>query len=290
MRSDREAAGNQVAGVGEDLVPRMMRVTEVRQETPDIRSIRLEFLDRADRDSFNFRPGQFCLLSVLGAGECAFCIASPPAWRDAIEVSAKMVGKVTSAVHDLEPGDRVGLRGPYGNWFPYASMAGRNIVFVGGGIGLAPLRPLVWQVLSEREKFKDIHIVYGARTVKDLVYKNELAEWAKADGVKLVRTVDPGGEDATWDGEVGLVPAILEKAAPSPDSMLVTCGPPIMIKFVILSATKLGFKPEDVVTTLEMKMKCGVGLCGRCNIGSRYVCRDGPVFTLKQIQALPNEF
>ena len=290
MRSDGETARGQVAGPAEDLVPRMMRVAEVRQETPDIRSIRLEFVSAADRDSFAFKPGQFCLLSVLGAGECAFCIASPPAWRDAIEVSVKMVGRVTSAVHDLEPGDRVGLRGPYGNWFPYERMAGRNIVFVGGGIGLAPLRPLIWQTLSEREKFKNIYIIYGARTVKDLVYKNELAEWSKAEKVNLVRTVDPGGEDPTWDGEVGLVPAILEKVAPPADSMLLTCGPPIMIKFVIASAIKLGFKPEDVVTTLEMKMKCGVGLCGRCNIGSRYVCRDGPVFTLKQIQSLPNEF
>jgi sulfhydrogenase subunit gamma (sulfur reductase) len=290
MRSDREAAGKEVGAPAEDLVPRLMRVTEVRQETPDIRSIRLEFIEQSDRDSFRFRPGQFCLISLLGAGESAFCIASPPSWRDAIEVSVKMVGKVTSAVHDLEPGDKVGFRGPYGNWFPYERMQGRNIVFVGGGIGLAPLRPLIWQTLSERKKFKDVYIIYGARTVKDLVYKNELAEWARADGVKLVKTVDPGGEDAEWDGEVGLVPAILEKAAPPADSMLLTCGPPIMIKFVIMSATKLGFKSEDVVTTLEMKMKCGVGLCGRCNIGSRYVCRDGPVFTLKQIQALPNEF
>ena len=209
---------------------------------------------------------------------------------DAIEVSVKMVGKVTSAVHDLEVGDRVGLRGPYGNWFPYEAMQGRNIVFVGGGIGLAPLRPLIWQTLSERDKFKNVYIIYGARTVNDLVYRRELAEWGNAAGVKLVKAVDPGGEDGVWDGEVGLVPSVLEKAAPPSDAVLVTCGPPIMIKFVILTATKMGFKSEDIVTTLEMKMKCGVGLCGRCNIGSRYVCRDGPVFTLKQIQALPDEF
>jgi NAD(P)H-flavin reductase len=169
-------------------------------------------------------------------------------------------------------------------------MQGRNVVFVGGGIGLAPLRPLIWQTLSEREKFKSIYIIYGARTVNDLVYKPELAEWGKIAGVNLVKAVDPGGEDAAWDGEVGLVPGVLEKAAPPTDAVLVTCGPPIMIKFVILSAGKMGFRPEDIVTTLEMKMKCGVGLCGRCNIGSRYVCRDGPVFTLKQIQRLPDEF
>jgi sulfhydrogenase subunit gamma (sulfur reductase) len=274
--------------VQEDLVPRIVRVDEVRQETPDIRSLRLAFEDGGS--PFAFKPGQFCLLSVFGSGESAFCISSPPSWRDAIEVSVKQVGKVTSAVHDLEVGDRVGLRGPYGNWFPYEEMVGRTIVFVGGGIGLAPLRPLIWQTLSEREKFSGIYIIYGARTVNDLVYRKDLAEWAGVTGVKVVRSVDPGGEDASWDGEVGLVPAVLEKVGPPSDAVLVTCGPPIMIKFVILAATRMGFKPEDVVTTLEMKMKCGVGLCGRCNIGSKYVCKDGPVFTLKQIQSLPDEF
>lgn len=276
--------------MNEDLVPRIVRVEEVRQETPDIRSVKLAFLDDETRRRFQFKPGQFCLVSVLGWGESTFCIASPPAWQDAIEVSVKLVGKVTSAIHDLEVGDRVGIRGPYGNWFPYEAMGGRNVVFVGGGIGLAPLRPLIWQTLSERDKFKNVYIIYGARTVNDLVYKSELVEWGGAAGVNLVKAVDPGGEDATWDGEIGLVPSVLEKAAPPSDAVLVTCGPPIMIKFVILSAVKMGFKPEDIVTTLEMKMKCGVGLCGRCNIGSRYVCRDGPVFTLKQIQTLPDEF
>jgi len=273
--------------VHEDLVPRIARVDEVRQETPDIRSLKLVF---EDGGPFAFKPGQFCLLSVFGAGESAFCISSPPAWRDAIEVSVKQVGKVTTAVHDLEVGDRVGLRGPYGNWFPYEEIAGRTVVFVGGGIGLAPLRPLISQVLSEKQKFKGVYIIYGARTVNDLVYKQDLAEWAGVEGVKVVRSVDPGGEDASWDGEVGLVPAVLEKVAPPSDSVLVTCGPPIMIKFVILSATKMGFKPEAVITTLEMKMNRGVGLCGRCNIGSKYVCKDGPVFTLRQIKSLPDEF
>jgi NAD(P)H-flavin reductase len=169
-------------------------------------------------------------------------------------------------------------------------MLGRAVVFVGGGIGLAPLRPLIWQTVSEKQKFGGIYIIYGARTVNDLVYRKDLSEWAGVQGIKVVRAVDPGGEDASWDGEVGLVPSVLEKVAPPSDAVLVTCGPPIMIKFVILSATKMGFRPEDVVTTLEMKMKCGVGLCGRCNIGSKYVCKDGPVFTLKQMQTLPDEF
>ena len=274
----------------EDLLPRIATVLEVRQETDDIRSLKLGFESPAAREAFDFKPGQFCLVSVLGTGEAVFCIASPPAWKDSIEISVKKVGKVTAAIHDLEVGDRVGLRGPYGNWFPYEAMIGRNVVFVGGGIGLAPLRPLVWQTVLEREKFKEVSIVYGARTVRDLVYTSDLAEWAKAPRVKVVKAVDPGGEDPSWDGEVGLVPAVLEKTRPASDGVLVVCGPPIMIKFTLLAAAKLGFRPEDIVTTLEMKMKCGVGLCGRCNIGSRYVCRDGPVFTLKEMQALPDEF
>ncbi|HVP58275.1 MAG TPA: FAD/NAD(P)-binding protein [bacterium] len=274
----------------EDLVPKMVTVLGVRQETPDIRSLRLGFENAEARRAFAFRPGQFCLVSVLGVGEAVFCIASPPSWEDAIEVSVKKVGRVTAAIHDLEVGERVGLRGPYGNWFPYEAMLGRNIVFVGGGIGLAPLRPLVWQTLSDRSKFKDVCIIYGARTVADLVYTGDLAEWAKVPDVRLIKTVDPGGEDAAWDGKVGLVPAVLDETKPSSDGVLVVCGPPIMIKFALLAASKLGFRPEDVITTLEMKMKCGVGLCGRCNIGNRYVCRDGPVFTLKEMQALPDEF
>jgi NAD(P)H-flavin reductase len=161
---------------------------------------------------------------------------------------------------------------------------------VGGGIGLAPLRPLIWQTLANREKFGEVHIIYGSRSVNDVVYRADLEEWAARKDIKLVTTVDPGGEDETWKGEVGLVTTILEKVKPPSDSVLVSCGPPIMIKFVFLSGLKLGFKPADIVTTLEMKMKCGVGTCGRCNIGSSYVCKDGPVFSLEQMKALPEEF
>ena len=274
----------------ENLVPKLVRVEEIRQETPDTRTLKLVFEDPAVRSGFSFGPGQFCLISVLGEGESVFCIASPPMWKDFFGVSVKEVGKVTSAIHDLEPGDRVGFRGPYGNRFPYDANFGRDIVFVGGGIGLAPLRPLIWQTLSDRDKFKDIYILYGARTVDDLVYKQDLEEWARRDDIKIVTTVDPGGETEDWKGEVGLVPAVLEKVRPPSDAVLVTCGPPIMTKSVFVSARKLGFKPSDVISTLEMKMKCGVGTCGRCNIGNTYVCRDGPVFTLEEIGKLPDEF
>jgi NAD(P)H-flavin reductase len=276
--------------VDENLVPKMMLVEDIRQETPDIRTLKLVFEDPEIRNGFTFLPGQFCVVSVLGTGEAVFCIASPPVWKDFIEVGIKEVGRVTNALHDLEIGDHVGFRGPYGNSFPYEANFGRDIVFVGGGIGLAPLRPLIWQTLADRDRFGRIQVIYGARSVSDLAFKQDLEAWEKRDDITLVTTVDPGGEDENWKGEVGLVPQVLEKAGPPADAVLITCGPPIMIKFVFVSAGKLGFNPRDVITTLEMKMKCGVGTCGRCNIGSRYVCRHGPVFTLEQMQELPNEF
>jgi sulfhydrogenase subunit gamma (sulfur reductase) len=274
----------------ENLVPGIVRVDEIREETPDIRSLRLVFEDENLRRSFSFGPGQFCLISVFGVGEAAFCISSAPGWKDFVEVSVKDVGRVTSALHDMEVGDKLGFRGPYGNSFQLDKMHGRSLVFVGGGIGLAPLRPPIWEVLADRAKYKDVSIIYGARSVLDIAFRRDLAEWEKRDDVSLVTAVDPGGEDENWKGEVGLVPQVLEKVNPPSDSVLITCGPPIMIKYVILSARKMGFSPADVITTLEMKMKCGAGLCGRCNIGSRYVCRDGPVFSLEEVESLPDEF
>ncbi len=274
----------------ENLVPRMARVEGIREETPDIRSLKIVFEDDEARRSFRFEPGQFCLISVFGAGEATFCISSPPSWEGFVEVSVKKVGKVTAAIHDLEVGDRIGFRGPYGNHFDLEKMEGRSIVFVGGGIGLAPLRPPIYEVLARRDRYKSIDIIYGARTVLDIAFRADLEVWRQTPGVEVVTAVDPGGEDETWKGEVGLVPHVLEKVNPSPESVLVTCGPPIMIKYVILSARKMGFAPADVITTLEMKMKCGAGLCGRCNIGSKYVCRHGPVFSLDEVESLPDEF
>lgn len=274
----------------EDLVPQLVRVESVRQESPEVRTLRLGFEDPEVRETFTFKAGQFCLASIMGEGEAAFCIASPPAWKDCFEISVKEAGKVTRAIHDLEPGERIGVRGPYGNWFPYEANFGRDIVFVGGGIGLAPLRPLILQTLEDRARFGDVSIICGARTADDLIYRDELAQWEKRQDIRFVKTVDPGGESASWSGEVGLVPEILEKVNPSADSVLVTCGPPVMIKFVFASASRLGLKPSDVLTTLEMKMACGVGTCGRCNIGHRYVCQDGPVFTLEDLGKLPDEF
>jgi len=272
-------------------LPKLMTISEIVDETWDIKTFKLSPADEADDTWNEFRAGQFGVFSIFGQGEAPFGMANSPTRNEFIECSIKRAGKVTGAFHELNVGDTVGFRGPYGNGFPIEELSGKNLLFVGGGIGLAPLRSLIQNCLDTRENFKDITILYGARSTGDLVYKDELAEWKEMSGVETVLTVDPGGEDDEWKGKVGFVPTILEEMKPSPENtVLVTCGPPIMIKFVLASAAQLGFTPEQIVTTLEMKMKCGLGKCGRCNIGPKYICKDGPVFTYAELQNLPDEY
>ena len=271
--------------------PHLMRVEEVIDETPDTRTLKLSFKSPELAASFDFKAGQFGEYSVFGAGECTFCIASAPTRKGYIECSFKAVGKVTKAMRTLDVGDTMGFRGPYGNHFPLDEMRGKNLVFVAGGIGLAPVRSVIWNVLDRRDEFKDITIVYGARSVGDLSYKRELDLWSARDDIKLWQAVDPGGETPQWQGEIGFVPAIVEKAAPAAGgTYAVVCGPPIMIKFTLPVLAKLGFANERIYTTLENRMKCGVGKCGRCNVGSVYVCKDGPVFTAAELARLPQDF
>jgi NAD(P)H-flavin reductase len=271
--------------------PYLMTIADAIDETPDTRTFRLTFQDPDVAGSFRFRAGQFGEYSAFGAGESTFCIASPPTRPGYIECTFKTAGKVTTALRDLNPGDTVGFRGPYGNHFPLDRMEGSNVLFIAGGIGLAPVRCVIWNVLDEREKYRDVSIVYGARSVSDLVYKRELEEWAGRPDVKLWQTVDPGGETPDWKGEVGFVPTVLEKAAPTADNTYaIICGPPIMIKLTLPVLRKMGFPDDRIYTTLENRMKCGIGKCGRCNIGPVYVCKDGPVFTAAEIAKLPPEF
>ncbi len=271
--------------------PLLTTVTELVDETPDTRTLRLEFQDEAQRESFSFRAGQFGEYSVFGAGESTFCIASPPTREGYIECSFKAVGKVTSALREVNRGDTVGFRGPYGNWFPVDDWKGKDVVFVAGGIGLAPVRCVIWNVLDRRDEFGDVTIVYGARSVEDLVYKRELEEWSSRSDVTMVSTVDPGGETSDWSGEVGYVTPVVEKTAPKAgNAVAVLCGPPIVVKLTLPVLEKLGFADDAIFTTLENRMKCGLGKCGRCNIGPVYVCKDGPVFTAAQMKELPPEF
>jgi NAD(P)H-flavin reductase len=271
--------------------PQLAAVTAITEETVDTRTFRLEFKDEAFAREFSFRAGQFGEYSMFGAGESTFCIASPPTRDGYIECTVKAAGKVTAELREVNVGDTLGFRGPYGNWFPVDDWLGKDLVFIAGGIGLAPVRCVVWNVLDRRAEFGAVTIVYGARSVGDLVYKRELEEWAARDDVTLVTTVDPGGETPDWTGKVGFVTPIVEEAAPSAqNAVAVLCGPPIVVKLTLPVLETLGFASDAVYTTLENRMKCGVGKCGRCNIGSVYVCKDGPVFTAAQLQALPAEF
>jgi NAD(P)H-flavin reductase len=272
-------------------LPYLMRIERITPEAPGVRTFRLKFMNEADGDNFNFSTGQFGEYSVMGMGESTFCIASSPTRKGYIECTFRQTGRVTSALADCEEGHIIGFRGPYGNVFPIHEWKNKNILFIAGGIALPPMRSVIWNVLDLRSDYKDITILYGARTVADLVYKEELLEWGNRDDVRLFTTVDPGGETPDWKGDVGFVPAILEKIAPSAEnSIAVVCGPPIMIKLTFPVLERFGFKGDQIFTTLENRMKCGFGKCGRCNIGSTYVCKDGPVFTYSQLKNLPDEY
>ena len=272
-------------------LPYLMRIAKITDEAPSVRTFRLEFVDEAAAQAFDFKTGQFGLYSAFGEGESTFCIASSPTRKGYIECTFREVGRVTAALADKEVGDIVGFRGPYGNVFPIEDWQGKNLLFIAGGIALPPLRSVIWNCLDLRDWFQDIHIVYGARSVTDLVYKHELKEWEARPDVNLVCTVDPGGETPDWTGKVGFVPHVLEQLAPSPaNSVALVCGPPIMIKLTLPVLARLGFTPESIYTTLENRMKCGLGKCGRCNTGSSYVCKDGPVYTLEQLNHLPAEY
>jgi len=268
-----------------------MKIEDITVETPDVTTFHLVFKDEKMREEFEFKTGQFGEYSAFGYGESTFCIASADTRKGFIQCTFRKTGKVTEALSRLEIGDTLGFRGPYGNCFPMEDMIGKNIVFVAGGIALPPLRSVIWTVLDQREKFGDITIIYGARSVEDLVYKQELQHWEERGDVKMVTTVDPGGETEGWKGKVGFVPTILEETAPKPENTVaLVCGPPIMIKFTLQSLEKLGFAKEQVISTLENRMKCGLGKCGRCNVGNIYVCKDGPVFTAAEIAEMPNDF
>lgn len=265
-------------------LPLLAEITDIKRETPDIKTFKLKFNEKGAESGFDYIPGQFVEFSVFGEGESPFCISNSPT-RKTIECSVKKMGKVTQALHDMEVGDSVGIRGPYGNGFPVKELKDKNILFVAGGIGLAPLRSLINYCLDKRGDFKSITIVNGARTPKDLVFKDEYESWGKAKDTRLHLTVDC--QEENWSCMVGVVPKILEQIKPDcRDSVAIVCGPPVMIKFTLPVLLKLGFCPEAILTTLEMKMKCGQGICGRCNIGHQYICKHGPVFNYSQLQGL----
>lgn len=271
-----------------EYIPTIAEIIETKNETPFgprmVKSIKISV---DGKTPFRHMPGQCAMLSHFGSGESMISIACPP--NDAyLEFSILLQGFVTTGIHFLDVGEKIGVRGPYGNYFPVKKWMGKNIVIIGGGIGIAPLRSLYGYIIQHREDYGDVEIIYGARTSSDLVYKEELFELMKRNDVKVHLSIDKQEDD--WKHYVGFVPNNLIEVSPSPkNSIAVTCGPPIMIKFVIRNLKELNFNDDQIYTTLERKMKCGIGKCGRCNIGEIYVCRDGPVFSYSEIKRMKSE-
>lgn len=256
--------------------------------TPDVKLLRLQLPDDEARASFNYKPGQFAFISAFGVGESPFCLTSCANSEGILEFALRKVGTVSSAIQEMETGARIGVRGPFGNNFPLERYKGKNILIIGGGIGMAPLRPLINTLLKSRKDYKEILIVNGARSPQDLVFVGEIDTW-KENEARVELTVDKG--DSSWTGRVALIPQVVEELKPSSENAVaITCGPPIMIRFVLAALKKLGFKENQIFTTLESKMKCGLGKCARCNVGNIYVCQDGPVFSLDQISQFLESF
>ena len=265
----------------------------IENDAKDLKTFDLVFDNKEDAEKFNYTCGQFGILSVNGKGEAPIGIASSPIDKDFIQFTVKRypAGIVTSALHDLSEGDKIGVRGPFGNGFPIKDFEGSNLVIIGGGFALTTLRSLAKYILHEknRSNFGEITFMAAARDPGELLFKYDLQEWAKRDDIKLIQSIDKEVKD--WKGKVGFAAPVLKEIAPSPkDAYTIVCGPPIMIKTCMAVLVELGFKPDQIINSLEMRMKCGVGKCGRCNIGPKYVCKDGPVFSNTQLDKLPLEY
>ena len=276
-------------------LPYPVRIEDIVTETEDknLKTFTLVFLDPEDEKRFKYHAGQFAELSIAGKGEITIGIASSPTEKGYIMFTVNKVGLVTSHLHNMKPGDIMGVRGPLGNWYPWDVMAGKNIVIIGGGFAFTTLRSSVVYMLdpANRPTFKDIHVIYGARSPGMLLYRDELAQWEKRDDIHMHITVD-AADDPNWPYNVGFVPTVTDQKAPAgdADTYAIVCGPPIMIKFTQPVLDKLSYAHDHIIMSLEMRMKCGIGMCGRCNIGDQYVCKDGPVFSLAQLKELPSEY
>ncbi|MBI4767214.1 MAG: FAD/NAD(P)-binding protein [Deltaproteobacteria bacterium] len=275
-------------------LPYPVRIDQIVTETEDrnIKTFKLVFLNPEDEKKFAYHPGQFAELSIAGKGEIPIGIASSPTEKGFLLFTVNKTGLVTTFLHNMKEGDVMGVRGPMGNWYPLDQMEGKNIVIVAGGFAFTTLRSTIVYLLNpaNRPRFKDITVIYGARTPGMLLYKDELAAWEARDDIKVHITVD-GTDDPDWKYNIGFVPAITEKKAPgAEDAYVLVCGPPIMLKFTEPVLEKLGFPPDRIIESKENRMKCGIGMCGRCSFGTEFVCKDGPVFTMAKLNTLPREY
>ncbi len=276
-----------MTGRNETLIPAIAEITDIRAETPDVKT----FAVLADgKKPFDHKPGQCAMLSVPGAGEAMFSITSSPTDKEIMEFSVKKCGTFTDFLHNCEPGQQITVRGPYGRAFPVdTEFTGKDLLFIAGGIGLAPLRSVINYCRDKRENYGKLDIVYGSRSKNDLVFYKEITrQWSGDKDVNVYLTIDR--EQDGWDGHVGFVPNYVKELGFDNNRVAIVCGPPIMIKFTVANLLDMGFEKTQIYTTMEMKMKCGVGKCGRCNIGSKYVCKDGPVFRFDELDKLPDEY
>lgn len=270
------------------LIPVVGVITDIRIDTPDIKTFRVVTPEGVK--PFDHRPGQCAMLSIPGVGEAMFSITSSPTNTEFMEFSIKKCGCVTDWLHAAEVGQQLTVRGPYGKPFPVdEDFKGENLLFIAGGVGLAPLRSVINYCRHYRENYGKIDIVYGSRSKDDLLaYQEIIDEWTKDTNVDVHLTIDNPQEG--WDGHVGFVPNYVKELGFDTNKTAVICGPPIMIKFTLEGLVALGFDKTQIFTTLELRMKCGVGKCGRCNVGSKYVCKDGPVFRMDELDELPDEY
>lgn len=276
-------------------LPYPVRIDEIGIATEDrsLRTFKFVFLNEGDEEKFNYKAGQFAELSIPGKGEIPIGIASSPVEKGFVSFTVNKAGVVTTHLHNMKVGDIMGIRGPLGNWYPWDKLEGKNILIIGGGFAFTTLRSSIVYMLhpDNRSKFGNIDVVYGARTPGMLLYRDELVEWEKRDDINMHITVD-GTDDPDWKYNVGFVPPVTEQKAPNgnDDTYAIVCGPPIMIKFTLPVLEKLGYSNDHIIMSLENRMKCGIGMCGRCNIGKELVCKDGPVFTLDEINKTPSEY
>lgn len=274
-------------------LPYPVRISEIITETEDknLKTFKYVFINPEDEEKFDYQAGQFAELSIAGKGEIPIGIASSPVEKGFLKFTVNKVGLVSTHLHNMKVGDVMGIRGPLGNWYPWDTMEGKNVVIIGGGFAFTTLRSSIVYMLANRDRFKEIHVIYGARTPGMLLYVDELKEWEKRDDIHMHITVD-ATDDPNWKYNKGFVPTITDQKAPhgSDDTYAIICGPPIMIKFTQPVLEKLDYAHDHIIMSLENRMKCGIGICGHCNIGRHFVCKDGPVFTLNQLNNMPREY
>ncbi len=276
-------------------LPYPVRIDDITVESEDksLKTFKFVFLDPKNEEKFAYRAGQFAELSIPGTGEIPIGIASSPVEQGFVAFTVNKAGVVTSHLHNMKVGDTMGIRGPLGNSYPWEQLEGKDLLIIGGGFAFTTLRSSIVYLLhpDNRDRYGNIDVVYGSRTPGMLLYLDELKEWEKRDDINMHITVD-GTDDPDWKYNIGFVPPIAEEKAPKSDgdTYAIVCGPPIMIKFTMPVLEKLGYDHDHILLSLENRMKCGFGMCGRCGIGKELVCKDGPVFTVAQVNETPKEF